>query len=209
MTFKPLLAIVLLVCVGIGPAFAQEVAVGVKGGVNLATIPALADAVDEPDLDTTWRTGIALGGFVAFAVGERFDIQPEVLYVQKGIRFEGSMGPFGGESTVELDYIEVPVLAVFRFAADRGSTGYVFGGPAFAFNTGARVSTSGIDEEPEIDDMIKDSEFSLVFGGGVSFGRLLAEARWTEGLTAIDDAGTLLDEEVRNRAVTFLFGVRF
>ena len=208
MTLKPALVVVLLLGVGTSPAIAQGTTGGVKGGVNLATIPEIASAVGETDLDTSMRTALAIGGFVAFAVGERFDIQPEVFYVQKGIRFEGSAGPFPGDATVKLDYIEVPVLAVYRFAADRRSTGYLLAGPAFAFNTSARVSTSGTDEEPEIDDQVKDSEVSLIFGGGFSFGRLLAEARWTEGLTAINDESAFI-EDVRNRAVTILLGVRF
>jgi hypothetical protein len=72
-----------------------------KGGVNLATIPEFASAVGESDLDTTMRTALAIGGFVAFGASERFDVQPEVFYVQKGIRFEGSAGPFpGGDATI-------------------------------------------------------------------------------------------------------------
>jgi Outer membrane protein beta-barrel domain len=211
MTLKPALVVVLLLCVGTRPAIAQEITGGVKGGVNLATIPEFGSAVGETDLDTAMRTALAIGGFVAFAAGDRFDIQPEVFYVQKGIRFEGSAGPFpGGDATIKLAYIEIPVLAVYRFASDRSRTGYLLAGPAVAFNTSARIDAAGIDDDLEAaDDEVKDTEVSLIFGGGYSFGRLLVEARWTEGLTAVNDASVLVEDDVRNRAFTILFGVRF
>ncbi len=209
MTVKPALVVVLLLGVGTSPAIAQAITGGVKGGVNLATIPDVASAVGETDLDTTMRTALALGGFVAFAAAERFDIQPEFFYVQKGIRFEDSAGPFPGDATVQLDYIEIPVLAVFRFASDRSRTGYLLAGPAFGFNTRARIDVAGTEGDSEAaDDEVKDTEVSLIFGGGYSFGRLLVEARWTEGLTAINDDVAFVDD-VRNRAFTILVGVRF
>jgi Outer membrane protein beta-barrel domain len=205
---RALTLLLVLLAVGTRPAAAQELTGGLKGGLTIATIPDFATAVGEPGLDTGSRIGLAVGGFVAFPVVEQLDIQPEFFYVQKGLSFDGSAGQFGGDGTVKLDYIEIPVLAVYRFAPDRSRTGYVLFGPAFAFNTTAKVDV-GSGDDVDVDDEVKGSEFSLVLGGGVTFGRFLAEARWTEGLTAVNDQSVLLEEDVRNRAVTILVGVRF
>jgi hypothetical protein len=84
----------------------------------------------------------------------------------------------------------------------------VLAGPAFGFNTSAKVD--GDAGEVDVDDDVKGTEVSLVFGGGYAFGRLLAEARWTEGLTSLNEQNEfVLEQEVRNRTFTFLVGVRF
>jgi hypothetical protein len=207
MTLKRAFAVLLLLGIAVSPAAAQDIVAGLKGGLNVSTIPDFATAVGETGLDTSSRAVLAIGGFVALPVAPQLDIQPELFYTQKGLRFVGSEA-FEGDNTVKLTYIEVPVLAVYRFAADRTRTGYVLAGPAFGFNTSAKVD--GDAGEVDVDDDVKGTEVSLVFGGGYAFGRLLAEARWTEGLTSLNEQNEfVLEQEVRNRTFTFLVGVRF
>jgi hypothetical protein len=207
MTLKRAFAVCLLLGIAVSPAAAQDIAGGLKGGLYVSTIPDFATAVGETGLDTSSRAVLAIGGFVALPVATQLDIQPELFYTQKGLRFVGSEA-FEGDNTVKLAYIELPVLVVYRFAADRTRTGYVLAGPAFAFNTSAKVD--GDAGEVDVDDDVRGTEVSLIFGGGYSFGRLLAEARWTEGLTALNEQNQfVLEQDVRNRAFTILFGVRF
>jgi hypothetical protein len=157
------------------------------------------------------RTGLVLGGFVAFRVTPRFQLQPEVVYHQKGIEISGaSGGPLrDGEAEIELTYVEVPLLAVFRFDPDGGRGGYVFGGPAFGFNTRAEIvgGAGAVPGDADLEDQVKDSEVSLVLGAGFLAGPFLVEARWTEGLSAVNEDDLFAD--LRNRSIAVLAGVRF
>jgi hypothetical protein len=54
---------------------------------------------------------------------------------------------------------------------------------------------------------VKDSEVSLVLGAGFLAGPFLVEARWTEGLSAVNEDDLFAD--LRNRSIAVLAGVRF
>jgi hypothetical protein len=203
--------VVLCLIAGVVPANGQNISGGVKGGVSFATIPDFVEATEDPTVNTGVRTGLVIGGFVSFSLAERVSLQPEVLYAQKGLSIsDASGGPVGGEASIELDYVDIPVLLVYRFAPSGRNSGYVFGGPSFGFNTRARVTGAGMmaDEDEDIDEEVKDREFGLVFGGGAVFGPFLVEARWTEGLSAVNE-DTDLVKDLRNRSGAILVGVRF
>jgi len=54
----------------------------------------------------------------------------------------------------------------------------------------------GQSEEEDISDDVEDFEFAVVFGGGVEFGPLLLEARWSEGsATSTPTGGTRTEEQ--------------
>jgi hypothetical protein len=47
----------------------------------------------------------------------------------------------------------------------------------------------------------------VVFGGGVEFGPLLLEARWSEGLSNLNTDPA--EPELKSRTILFLVGFRF
>jgi hypothetical protein len=191
------LALVLLVVPS--SVAAQGITYGVKGGINFATL----DIDPDEDSEAGNRIGIVAGGFVALPLGARLTIQPEGLYSQKGQKadFEGV------EAALELDYIEVPVLVKFRLT----SGGFhVFGGPSMAFKVRSRAVASfgGTTVETGEDDIIKDSDFGVVFGAGQDFGKWSIDGRYTMGLSNIGEADDD-DQKVRNRVISVLAGIRF
>lgn len=203
MRYRALITIGLLAHVVPLPAAAQPVTGGIKAGVVFASVPNFESVTD---LSTSVRTGVTGGGFVRFAIGKRFALQPEVLYTQKGVEGEES----GAKITVELAYLEVPLLARYDFGA--GTTrGYVFGGPSFALELDAvsKSSFGGESHEEDIGDDVERFEFALVAGAGVEFGRFLVEGRYSEGLTDIPKGDTDLDESLRSRTFAILAGIRF
>lgn len=188
-------------------AAAQSVGGGIKGGVTLGDVPNSLDDFDEPGATTSLRVGFAAGGFVAIRFDGGFSIQPEVLFTQKGVKFEASEGGFSGDVTFKADYLDVPILARYTFG--KGLRGYVFAGPSLDFKLSAKVKIGvlGESDEEDVSDDIEDFEFALAFGGGIELGPVLLEARWSEGLTNLNTE----DEEpaLKSRTILFLFGFRF
>jgi len=185
-----------------GMAAAQGISYGVKGGVNFATLDL------DPSLDSNlgYRIGIVAGGFVALPLGSRLTIQPEGLFSQKGEKADLD----GVEAKLELDYIEVPVLVKYALTHGASRSFHVFGGPSIAFKIRSKATASfgGTTVETGEDDIVKDTDFGVVFGAGMDFGKWSVDGRYTLGLANIngdDDDET----KIRTRAISVLAGIRF
>ena len=185
-------------------AFAQQI--GIKGGINFASLT----PEEDEDPETSRRRGPVGGVWVNTPLGNRFSVQVEALFAEKGIKFEGNA--FGLDyAKLRLHYLELPVLA--RYAFDEpGTTSRVFvvGGLAPAFELGARstVSINGEVRSQSFGDQIKPFDLGLVAGIGAEFGRVSVEGRYTHGLlhTNEDDNG---DDRITNRVFSLMAGFRF
>ena len=184
-----------------------QTTLGVKGGINIATVDTnvsdISDLVDS-------KTGFVGGVFVTLGLGSLFALQPELLYSQKGFQVEES-----GQSTqLGTNYIEIPVLlkAQFKLAMLRPA---VYAGPVVSFETGCTVSVSDIsvncsDDEGFVDR--KKNEWGAVFGANLDFivgpVILILDARYQLGLTNLADVPDS-DEEVKSRVWQIMAGVGF
>ena len=95
--------IALVMFAGISTASAQDMKYGVKAGVDLysqkVTFPGIPGFVPASTTTVT-GTGFYVGGFINFAVSDKFAVQPEVAYVA----VEGS------------GFLNVPILGKYMFA---------------------------------------------------------------------------------------------
>jgi len=186
------------------PLFAQIPGLGIKGGVNLATQETSGEGAGDDGLKMF--PGLVAGVFMTFPIASWLDLQPEVLYSVKGSRFAES----GFSGTLLIDYLEVPLLArVSRRGS--GRTGfYAAGGPYVAFKLRARtrVKFGGSTEEMDVAEDVEGMDYGLSVGGGLEFGSLVFDGRYSYGLKDIDK--DLSDGiKVTNRAVTVTAGFRF
>ena len=205
------------VCLGIvlpSAAGAQEVTLGVKGGINVSKLT--VDDPSDPDFGFDSRTDFQVGVFAEFALGPKFAIQPEVYYSKNGADARS------GDPDVKLglDYIRVPVLLMARLSS-RESLMYpiLYAGPQVAFETACSVSGStdaasvSVDcDDPSLDGGLrtKGTDFGLVFGGGFEmlFSRLTVQldARYNLGLTNLNDTPDSGEVSARSRGWSFLAG---
>lgn len=181
---------------------AQEV--GVKAGINSAMITPLED--ETPDI--SWRLGPVGGLWVRMPLGDRFSLQAEGLFSEKGVRWD-----FDTFATVRIRvrYFEIPLLARADFGPPASATRlFAVGGAAPAFKLSARTSGQFLGEEfsGDSDDDIYDLDVGLVGGLGIEVGRAQVEARYTHGLTHIntDDNGD--GDRMRNRVFSVTLGFR-
>ena len=140
-------------------ATAQDVKLGFKGGVNFASL----SGDDTDNLDG--RTGYHIGAVVQIGVAETFAVQPEVIYSAQGAEFESL--------DLNIDYLNVPVLAKLKFAKFLS----VEAGPQFGFV---------VNEGDDVDD-IKSFDMSAAVGAGVEFGGFFGQLRYNYGFSDIAD----------------------
>ncbi|MBQ0735383.1 porin family protein [Aquimarina celericrescens] len=136
---------------------AQDIKLGVKGGVNFANVTG-------SDIDFDSRTGFHIGGVLQISVLETFAIQPEVLYSAQGAEL--------GDIDFDIDYLNVPILAKLKFAKFLS----VEAGPQLGFV---------VNEGDNVQD-IESFDFSGAVGAGVEFGSFFGQLRYNFGLTDIN-----------------------
>lgn len=195
-----ILATVCFLLVGLsGIANAQSpVSFGIKGGLNLANFTGT-------DLDTEIRTGFTAG--LSMDVGMPavpFGIETGAYFSQKGADFtEG-----GADGSIELDYIEVPVLAKVNFGLPGPATPHLVLGPYVGFNINAEASNGGASAD--VSDDVNDTEIGGLAGLGIDFNvgltKLNAQARYGMGFT---NAFTDDDEDTKNSVVSLVVGIQF
>ena len=185
-------------------ARAQQV--GVKGGLNLATLT----PEEDEDPDTSLRPGPVGGIWVRFAPAARVSLQIEGLFSEKGRKVKAPVLELDS-ADIRIRYFEVPMLARAGVGGTRSASRvYVAGGVAPAFKLAARAHavSRGREDTRDIGDDLYSFDVGLVGGLGVEFGRALIETRYTHGLRHIntDDNGD--EDRIKNRVFSVLVGLR-
>jgi len=178
-------------------ADSMAISFGVKGGVNFAT---LNGDIESPDSRTSFHVGV----LAEFPIAEIFSIQAEALYSGQGAEFDFE-GSDGDKAELQLDYINVPVLA--KFYLFEGFS--IEAGPQFSFLLNDEIdfnpnSNSGDSPTPFRDSL---KTFEVGVAGGVTFQTamgLFATARYNQGITDIAD-----DINVQNSVFQLGVGYKF
>jgi hypothetical protein len=193
-------------------ASAQPAEFGVKGALAFATLPQIQQSLGfvGSNYEPQTRVGLALGGFGTWRANDWFALQPELLYVQKGVTLEGpAANPVSFVS--KIDYLEVPILARLTPPASGEVRPYLFAGPTFGIKVRGRVErmVGGVREKADAEALLRDGDAGVTVGAGTRFGRFLAETRFTQGLTRVNKDVPDFQREVKNRTVALLAGFTF
>lgn len=140
---------------------AQDINLGVKGGINFANI-------NGSDLDYDGRTGYHVGLVGEVSLAGTFAVQPEIIYSAQGAKL--------GDIDLNVDYLNIPILAKLKFA-DIVS---VEAGPQFGF-----VINDDLSEA--FGEIIEAETFDLsgAVGASAKFTKFFAQIRYNFGLTEI------------------------
>lgn len=187
---------------GAQPAMAQQNMVGVKGGFLSSELS--GDIED----DLARRSAVGFGAFLQVMVAPSVSIQPEALYLMKGANEDV------GDGTIEVDYIQVPILVQYHFPTP-GLSPRLFAGPSLAFEMGCDISEDGASQSCEDEGFdTKSADFGLVFGAGVDIPAggvvVTLDGRYDLGVTDLADVPEGVEGfEVKNRSLQFFAGVGF
>ena len=198
--------------VAASPTYAQGITFGAKVGINFADLAFSTDEVggeleefEEFDEQMGNKIGFVAGGFVEVPITMAASFAPEVLFTQKGSSAEFEEDGESANYSLNFTQVQVPVLFKMKFSAGAVRP-FVTAGPAFGFQTSVKekLEISGLeDEESDISDDVESVEYSLIFGGGVTFGQASIEARYDLGL---NDLNKDEESEGKTRTFTILFG---
>jgi hypothetical protein len=185
-------------------------AFGVKGGVSISQVQA--------DLfDTNNRTGFVGGVYGAFDLTPAIGIQPELLFVRKGAKLFSSDVTIGGihlgeESlTLDVDYVEIPLLLRFSVPAAPPLDLRLLAGPVASIKADEKLSAGGLIDYSYSSDEIKSADFGVAVGAAVAVHSgnlaLVGEGRYTLGLTNVSDLP--FGGDVKNGSIYLMAGLEF
>lgn len=202
-------------------AAAGEISFGAKAGIIVSSI---TQTPEDWEQDKAYKTGFTGGVFMNYAFNERFAVQPELLYTQKGVRDNLYDGLILVDLEAHFDYLELPVLAIYTFSPKSKPRPFVYGGPSFAYCIGSELEVSASIFSVGIDfsDLTHVTDFGLVAGGGLDYpvgnGSLLLDARFHLGFTNVILSGdfeingsthTIDEDDFKNFGFNLMLGYVF
>ncbi|MCX2741244.1 porin family protein [Pontibacter anaerobius] len=166
--------------------------IGIKGGVNFASVHGSEkDKFGDVNSHTSFHAGV----FAQFGLGNFFSLQPELLYSRKGYERQ--------DSVFRMDYLEVPVLAVFNISDNLS----VHLGPQVGVMVSAKVEDEEIDMEP-----YNTFDYGLSAGLEGKLGRFRLGTRYVHGfgdLRKQDSDGSNINEDIKNGVIQVYLGIAF
>ena len=179
---------------------------GAKGGFSFAKIK-----FDEIPEDFCSLKKPVVGVFFSLNLNDFLSIQPEAFYLQHGGSVE-DVKEAVYKYELAFSYIHIPVLAKVRLIKEGQVRPVLFAGPAVGFLSKAveRYYIDGVlEEEGDVKEYLKSTNFSAVFGGGVEFALekllLILDVRYAMGLYNINDG----EESIKTGALLIMAGVGF
>jgi len=209
----------IIVLISTSFTFAQFSHVGLKGGLNLSAL----DTDNEIELsgyENPYKVGLNIGVFTEFDLSKNMSVSAEVLYSQRGMLTEIKPNTEASEHfpegifTLNLDYIDIPILFNYMFISESNFTPRIFGGPFASFLLSAESAFEGPNDNEELDmkEFYKPNEFGLVFGLGTTYkinsGELIFDVRFMKGLSDIADFEGWSKTTSRNISVNLGYGFK-
>jgi long-subunit fatty acid transport protein len=193
---------------------AQQVKLGVKAGLNLATV------VGDETGDVDSRTGFHIGGVAEVVLSDKFSFQPELVYSTQGAKEEYS-DTFNGiteteEAETTLTYLNIPLMAKYYvtegFSIEAGLQIGVLLSAETEF-TFTATSEQGTFTESGTED-VKNNLKSIDFGVGVGLGYKLDNGinfavSYNVGRSNILDGEGSVDFSQQNSVIQISVGYTF
>jgi hypothetical protein len=198
---KKLFFLSLMLILGLSISFSQ---LGIKGGVNLATVGGADNKMYGEDPQA--KLGIA--GGISYKINLLvLTIQPEALYIQKGAVYDH---PYH-KTTMSLDYLDIPIVVKFGLPIPLVNP-YIEGGIAYSILLSAKSKTEYTalagnmpSDETDIKDTMTKNDFSVVVGIGIEVFMLDINARYILGMTKLNKDN---DAKSYNRGFLLTAGIR-
>lgn len=155
-------------------AFSQKLNIGFKGGANI-------NKITGKSFSDEFSYGYHLGGFVSIGLGNKFAIQPEVLFNQVNVDTSSQFSEvykFNQVDKVKLKYLSIPILLNFKpvkFITLQA-------GPQFGIlmNKSNTLVENGRNA-------FKSGDFSMLGGVQVNISHLKIYGRYAVGLNNLND----------------------
>lgn len=198
-----------------GTSFAQKLTFGPEAGLNLSNVNW---EYDGEKAETKIKTGWKIGGIVNIPVYKNLYVQPGIFYSSKGFKMHEQLVLGESNTTGALNYVEIPVNAMYRYGIGKKSALFVTAGPyvAIATNgkiteyvngTGSSVTSGTFEDDVEFgkeSGELKRLDYGANFGLGYETGMgLYFRAQYGLGLANISNENKM---SVKNNVIQFSVG---
>ena len=151
-----------------------QITIQPKVGLNIANV------TDADDVDA--RIGLAAGAEFEYGVTDMIGVSAGLVYSMQGYKF--SEGNY--DTTVKLDYLNVPILANVYVAP--GLAVKLGVQPGFKLSSKVKIEGSGTSIEGESDDDgVKGFDLAIPVGVSYQYQNIVLDARYNWGVTKITD----------------------
>ncbi len=179
---KKLLLITLSVLLSSTSIFAQELKIGIKGGLNYSNVS--GDVAGLLNFNGESTLGFHVGALASIGISDQFAIQPELIYNQLGT--EQSIPGVNTTGIINLSYLSLPVLAKY-YVADGFS---IMAGPQLSYliDSDLSVAAGNNDINTEFINIYNDVDLGINVGASYEFPfGMIIGANYYHGLTNVAD----------------------
>lgn len=168
-----------------------QITIQPKVGLNIANV------TDADDVDA--RIGLAAGAEFEYGVTDMIGVSAGLVYSMQGYKFsEGNV-----DTTVKLDYLNVPILANVYVAP--GLAVKLGVQPGFKLSSKVKMEGSGTSIEGESDDDgVKEFDLAIPVGVSYQYQNIVLDARYNWGVTKVFDDG-----DSKNSVFQITLGYKF
>ena len=190
--------ICLVAVIFISHAVMAQFHIGIKGGANM-------NKVDGKSFKQEFSYGYHLGGFAEIGFGNRFGIQPEVLFNQYTTKVDSSFNVIykdlfnnAKNGNIKLNYLSIPVLLTYKVIGPLS----IQAGPQFGIL---------IDQDKTLlengGQAFKNGDFSLIAGAQLKIAALRVSGRYAIVLNNINDIDNR--DQWKNQVLQLSVGIAF
>ncbi|MDR0832911.1 MAG: PorT family protein [Candidatus Symbiothrix sp.] len=194
--------LVMLIALSAVTMNAQGIKFGVTAGLNFSNWSGDVK-------DAKMKTGFQAGVVADFALTESFSIAPELLFAQRGTKFEA-----GDESsTYTLNYLQLPINALYKFSIADDSKLFIFAGPYVGYGLSGTVkekfdgeSDSGDIKFGSGDGKLNPLDFGINAGVGYQYTKFFIKAQYGLGFGNLSNSSK---ESIKNGSIGISVGYLF
>ena len=200
--------------------FANAQTVGLRAFVNFANWSSSDPALTQIGATLNNATGFGVAVPLEIKLSDRFSLQPEVMYIQKGSSLSFAVGNVVATGKTLISHLELPILLKVNLLGSESPVGIgIIAGPSFAYALSGTTtaSASGQTNSQSNDVTFKDyqrfevgAHLGLNVGFGIGSGKLVFDARYLLGISDLNTGpNSTSSNSVRNRGISVGLGYMF
>lgn len=181
----------------------QGVTFGIRGGLNSVNINFSEDDVSyNPDARLAWHVGV----IADIPIMESLYFQTGLYLQNKGYKYEDKK--YDETETAKPMYLEVPILASYRYNFSDAAQLQINVGPYFAYGIGGKIEWE-VENETEDDDFFDDETNKFDVGLSLGAGITVAQHYYLGFAYELGFAKVFDDTEVKSHNRNWMFSVGF
>ncbi len=200
--------------------FTNAQSVGLRAFVNFANWSTSDPSVSQAGATLNSATGFGVAVPLEIKLSDRFSVQPEVMYIQKGSGLTLTIGNVTATAKTLISHLELPILLKVNLLGSESPVGIgIIAGPSFSYALSGSTTASapGQTTSQSQDFTFKNyqrfevgAHFGLNVGFGIGSGKLVLDARYLLGISDLNSAANSTSaNSIRNRGINVGLGYMF